>query len=472
MIALCLLLNSLLLRPYYLAKKTDAVRNAFQSVNEAASRGEINTAAFDVELQQIGAKYDIRLLVLDGESQTIKSSSDDPERMARLLWNNILSVNENGTSVEAIEITNNYTLQIENHHDTETQDLICWGYLDNGNMFLIESAVDSIDEAAALGRRLLTMVGLPAIAAGALLVFFITGQMTKPITDLSVLSEKMKTLHFDEKYQGRAGNELDLLGDNLNDLSSALEHTISELKTANNELKRDIARKEEIDAERREFLSNVAHELKTPIALIQGYAEGLQEGVSDDAESRREYCEVIVDEAGRMNRLVRELTTLSQLESGENPACFERFDITELIRNYLRSVQLLIDRAEASLRMEDYPEIHVWADEFLTEEVLQNYVTNALQHLAGERVIEIRLEKRERVVRVSVFNTGEQIPAESVAQIWDKFYKVDKARTREYGGSGIGLSIVRAVMEAMHRDYGVVNYENGVEFWFELETTT
>ena len=120
--------------------------------------------------------------------------------------------------------------------------------------------------------------------------------------------------------------------------------------------------------------------------------------------------------------------------------------------------------------MEETPPTEVWADEFLTEEVLQNYVGNALHHVDGERVIEIRIRRGDGVVRVSVFNTGEPIPPESVEHIWEKFYKADKARTREYGGSGIGLSIVRAVMEAMHQDYGVINYDNGVEFWFELET--
>ena len=114
--------------------------------------------------------------------------------------------------------------------------------------------------------------------------------------------------------------------------------------------------------------------------------------------------------------------------------------------------------------------LYVWADEFLTEEVVQNYYTNALQHLSGEHLVEISLTKQNGSVRVTVFNSGEPIPEESVAHIWEKFYKVDKARTREYGGSGIGLSIVKAVMDAMHQGYGVINYDNGVAFWFELES--
>jgi signal transduction histidine kinase len=122
--------------------------------------------------------------------------------------------------------------------------------------------------------------------------------------------------------------------------------------------------------------------------------------------------------------------------------------------------------------MADYEPIYVWADEFKTEEVIMNYYTNALNHLDGECVIEIKLEKIDDKVRVSVFNTGEPIPEDSIDHIWEKFYKVDKARTREYGGSGVGLSIVKAIMDSMHQEYGVRNYDNGVEFWFELECNT
>ena len=121
--------------------------------------------------------------------------------------------------------------------------------------------------------------------------------------------------------------------------------------------------------------------------------------------------------------------------------------------------------------MEEYPPIHVWADEFMVEEVFNNYFTNAMNHVAGNRVIDVKLTSRSNLVRVSVFNTGIPIPEDSLPHIWEKFYKVDKARTREYGGSGVGLSIVKAIMDAMNQKYGAINYDNGVEFWFELEVS-
>ena len=277
-------------------------------------------------------------------------------------------------------------------------------------------------------------------------------------------------LDFEAKYQGKAHNEIDLLGENINKLSDSLEKTISELKTANNELQRDVEKKEAIDEMRKEFLANVSHELKTPIALIQGYAEGLQEEINDDPESRQFYCDVIVDEAAKMNNMVKKLLTLNQLEFGNDVVAMERFDLTALVKNYIQSAAILTKQHEITVRMEEYPPIYAWADEFKIEEVFMNFFSNAVNHCEDDKIIEVKMEQKDGKVRVSVFNTGKPIPEDSIHHIWEKFYKVDKARTREYGGSGVGLSIVKAIMESMNQQFGVNNYNNGVEFWFELET--
>ena len=286
---------------------------------------------------------------------------------------------------------------------------------------------------------------------------------------LAGISEKMTHLDFDAKYTGRDKNEIAILGDNINKMSEALEKTISELKTANNELQKDIQKKTEIDEMRKEFLSNVSHELKTPIALIQGYAEGLLEGISEDSESRELYCNVISDEAQKMNSLVQKLLTLNQLEFGNDPVNMERFDIVTLVKNQLQSADILIRQKEIKLLMSENTPVYVWGDEFKTGEVVSNYLSNAIHHCEGDKIIDIRFSQRDGKVRVTFFNTGRPIPEESISHIWEKFYKVDKARTREYGGSGIGLSIVKAIMESINQEYGVENYTNGVAFWFEME---
>ena len=147
----------------------------------------------------------------------------------------------------------------------------------------------------------------------------------------------------------------------------------------------------------------------------------------------------------------------------------ERFNITELICGVVNSSKILLEQKEIRVDFNSLEEAYVWADEFKVEEVISNYLSNAINHAEGEKIIRIFYTKLEDRLRISVFNTGKPIPEEDIDQIWVKFYKVDKARTREYGGSGIGLSIVKAIMDSFHQKCGVINHEDGVEFWLELE---
>ena len=250
---------------------------------------------------------------------------------------------------------------------------------------LIRSPLESIKESASISNSFYFIVGIIIIVVSGIVILVMTNRITRPISELTKLSEKMSDLDFDARYQSRAGNEIDVLGDNFNKMSRKLESTISELKSANNKLQKDIEDKIKIDEMRKEFLDNVSHELKTPIALIQGYAEGLNENISDDPESREFYCEVIMDEASKMNKLVKNLLTLNQLESGKDAPVMERFDIVSLIRGVLGSMHIMIEQKEATVIFEETEPVYVWADEFKIEEVVTNYTSNALNHLDGER---------------------------------------------------------------------------------------
>ncbi len=373
---------------------------------------------------------------------------------------------------EILEEEDNYTIERVTDVMTSTDYLEMWGILDDGCLFMVRSPIEAIRDSVDIANRFLLYAGLISAFLGALIVYIVSARITKPIHHLADISERMIHMDFDEKFEDKSSREIVHLGENINSLSETLEKTISELKTANNELLRDIQQKEEIDQMRQEFLSNVSHELKTPIALIQGYAEGLKEGINDDdASSRNFYCEVIMDEASKMNIMVKKLLTLNQLEFGVNQISMERFDVVSLIRTYIQNAEILTRQEGIEVKMQPYDPIYVWADEFMTEEVFMNYFSNAMHHCSKDKVIEVKLIKKKECVRISVFNTGEPIPEDSLEHVWEKFYKVDKARTREYGGSGVGLSIVKAIMKSFNQEYGVINYDNGVEFWFELDTT-
>lgn len=465
-ILLCWFINNFFLEKYYIMNKRTVLLNIYGELQNAVSNDGLDSDTYTLGLQQSCAKYNLSLLVVDANSSTIKVMGSGSEFMKDQLLKHVFMMTE---TAETMEETSRYVIQRVGDSRSHLEYIEIWGSLDNGNFFIIRSPLEGIMDSVEIANRFLAYVGIAAAFASGLIIWYVSRKITTPILQLADISERMTHLDFDVRYEGKSRNEIALLGENINKLSEALEKTISELKTANNELKKDIEKKNQIDEMRKEFLANVSHELKTPIALIQGYAEGLQEGIGEDPESRNFYCDVIVDEAAKMNTMVKKLLTLNQLEFGNDVVSMERFDITALITNYLQSAEILAKQNEITVMMAQYGPVYVWGDEFKTEEVFMNYFSNAVNHCEKDKVIEVQIEQRDRHARVSVFNTGSPIPEDSLPHIWEKFYKVDKARTREYGGSGVGLSIVKAIMESMNQKFGAVNYENGVAFWFELE---
>ena len=367
-----------------------------------------------------------------------------------------------------------YTINVVLDRRARSRSIEMWGPLGESSFFLMRTPLEDIRSSAAAANRFFGYTGLILAVIGTFLAVWLSRRITAPIRQLTDISIRMKGLDFSAKYNGENRTELDTLGRNMNELSQKLEETISALRTANNDLQRDLDRRNRQEEMRQDFLSNVTHELKTPIALIRGYAEGLQDGIADDPESRDFYLETILEESDRMNTIVQKVLMLNQLEFGDGSVSMERFDVAGMIRNYLESASLLAQQDGVTLQYDDDDRpVYAWGDPFLIQEVFQNYYSNALHYVQSpdgeEKVIDIRCENMDEVVRVTVFNTGNPIPEESLPHIWEKFYKVDKARTRAYGGSGVGLSIVKAIMDLHHHRYGVDNYDNGVAFWFELD---
>ncbi len=468
-------INGAFLEKYYVSKKIDVLldlRTTLEStdIDELMnSEDEESSRSIPDEIQRACSRNNLSWVVIDSSNTSWLSWGENEKMLQSKLFGYVYDLDEDGGKSHVLKRGDDYTIQ-QSHDRFAGMDYVeCWGMLDEDHYFIIRTPLESIRESADISNKFYFAVGLAIIIVSGMMIMVVTKRITKPISELTELSKKMSDLDFEARYESKVGNEIDMLGDNFNRMSTQLENTISELKSANNELQRDIEDKIKIDKMRKEFLDNVSHELKTPIALIQGYSEGLKENISDDPESREFYCDVIMDEASKMNKLVKNLLTLNQLESGKDAVVMERFDIVSLIRGVLQTMDIMIGQKEAKVIFDAQKPVYVWADEFKTEEVVTNYVSNALNHLDGDRQIEIKLIDEDSRVKVTVFNNGTPIPEADIPNLWNKFYKVDKARTREYGGSGIGLSIVKAIMESMNQEYGVQNFDNGVEFWFTLD---
>lgn len=465
------IVNMGFLERYYFSYKTKDLLDTYKDVDQALRKDTFQDDDVQNNILYQVEKMNVDLIIIDsrGESAFSTISEQDPRLLQMLA--DFQSIVENDTVPGYVmQQTDDYILYRTGDWQGSTEYLKMYGYFSDSSFFMMQSPLESIRESAALANRFLIYLGLTGIIFGGALVWFFSRKITKPIMELADLSKEMANLNFDARYTRGGSDEIGILGENFNKMSAQLEKTVSELKGANNELKKDIEQKEKMEDMRNEFLGNVSHELKTPIALIQGYAEGLQENINDDAESREFYCEVIVDEADKMNKMVKKLLSLNQLEFGNDQVHFEHFDLRSVIQSIVNSSDILFRQKEVTLSYHpDEEPIMVWADEYMIEEVVSNYVSNALNHVKYENKIEIKTIRKGDRVCTSVFNTGDPIPEEDMDKIWSKFYKVDKARTREYGGNGIGLSIVKAVMDAHNQKFGVKNYDNGVEFWFELD---
>jgi two-component system, OmpR family, sensor histidine kinase VanS len=471
-------LNRTFLVEYYLHSKIDTLGNTFDEVNHIIKNMDEESGLSNdefIKIERLGENSNVSIYIISRNLDWIYPKSKNTEeeflRILSIFRDYIFGgTNPNVKSKEFIASNDVYSIYKIFDSRLESNYVELFGILNGDNIILMRTNLESMHESVIIANKFLSYVGVIAVIIGTIIMFYISKRFTKPILQLAGIAKKMSDLDFDIKYNVTTEDEIGELGGSINILSEKLESTISELKVANNELLSDIQDKIQIDEMRKDFLSNVTHELKTPIALIQGYAEGLKDNINDDEESREFYCDVIVDEARKMNNMVKKLLSLNQIEFGKNTVNIERFDIVTLIKSVLNSTEILFQQKGALLHFDYSEPCYVWADEYMVEEVVTNYISNALNHVDDPRIIEIKLIQKENVIRVAVFNTGANIPEEDIDKIWIKFYKVDKARTREYGGSGIGLSIVKAIMTSHNQECGVINHETGVEFWFELDT--
>ena len=427
--ALCVLINNVFLERIYSYDKKNALVNMYYSLYGAAASGTLKSDDFDIELLTSTNKDGIGVIVMDTESRTVKSYAQDPDTMEQRMWDNLLDIDSSKyRKQEQLDCpVAGQTLQRILDERTNTEFLEMWGILPDGSFYLLRTPLESIVNSTRIANSFLLRVGIAASVIGAIAAFFLARRIIRPIEKLNDISKRMRELDFSAKYEGKDRTEIAELGENMNELSAALKQTISDLKTANYKLTQDIEERNRLDSVQREFISGVTHELKTPIALIRGYAEGLEDDVLEDPESRAYYVSVIQDEASKMNSMVQKMLELSHIEFGQENVRFEQLDISEMIRDVI----------EPSLAMEEsegitveYPEedqvFKVWSDPFLIEQVFQNYFSNARHYClekSGRKKIEIHCLRNEESIRVTVFNTGDQIPEESIPRLWDRFIR-------------------------------------------------
>ena len=465
-----IIVNNFALEKFYLYKKQNTLKSVYESLNDYyKTPGKDND--LQTELEKLSIKNNFDILIKDNNGINLYTTNKNFSTVIGSI-NDILDKLQSGKELES---NDNFTIKKQRDSKNGLSYMMLSGKLENGYFLYIRIPLNSIQDSVSISNNFLLMMAGFTILIASIMVTIVSKKFTEPILELNNIAKKMSNLDFSQKYKvTNARDEINDLGRSINTMSDKLERTIKQLRNSNIELERDIEEKSKIDEMRKTFISDVSHELKTPIALIQGYSEGLLENVNNDEESRKFYAEVILDETNKMDKLVKQLLELMKLEYGKREFNNKEFNIVELEKEVIRKTNVMIEEKQAEIKFDENEDIRVFADDFYIEQVLTNYLTNAIKNVKemyGEKYIKIsnEINKEEQKVCIKVFNTGEQISEENLNRIWNRFYKADESRHREDGGTGIGLAFVKAIMSNYDNKYGVKNLENGVEFYFELD---
>ncbi len=465
-----IIVNNFALEKFYLYKKQNTLKSVYESLNDYyKTPGQDND--LQTELEKLSIKNNFDILIKDNNGINLYTTNKNFSTVIGSI-NDILDKVQGGKELES---NDNFTIKKQRDSKNGLSYMMLSGKLENGYFLYIRIPLNSIQDSVSISNNFLLMMAGFTILIASIMVTIVSKKFTEPILELNNIAKKMSNLDFSQKYKvTNARDEINDLGRSINTMSDKLERTIKQLRNSNIELERDIEEKSKIDEMRKTFISDVSHELKTPIALIQGYSEGLLENVNNDEESRKFYAEVILDETNKMDKLVKQLLELMKLEYGKREFNNKEFNIVELEKEVIRKTNVMIEEKQAEIKFDENEDIRVFADDFYIEQVLTNYLTNAIKNVKeiyGEKYIKIsnEINKEENKVCIKVFNTGKQISEENLNRIWNRFYKADESRHREDGGTGIGLAFVKAIMSNYDNKYGVKNLENGVEFYFELD---
>ncbi len=468
LIVLPFVANTFFLEKYYLRYKMNTLENTYTSL-ENAYQGNISSVKRLLEQWELNEG--LRFTIANSNFQIVYSTRSEESRT----YNNMVPFMSALPMMEGI-IKNYFSayngqpvITIKQNPSDNSGNLTIYGKenIQGQELYIIiETPLSAIKESITLSNKFLLMSSFIAIILAAFTIFFVANRFTKPILQINKITTAMSGLDFSQKIRINSADELGQLGESINELSSHLERSINDLKAANQQLQEDIRQKEKIADMRKEFISNVSHELKTPLALIIGYTEGLQLNIN--SEDKNAYCDIILDEAEKMNHLVKQLLAVSQLESGAAELEIEEFNLAALLSWILEKNTLRIAEKHCTLELDIPDEAFVTADYRRIDQVITNYLTNALNHVGEPGMIRVTLKQVDDRFRLGIYNSGENIPEDVLPRLWESFYKTDKARTREYGGQGLGLYIVKTIMTAHNNAFGVENQEGGVEFWFEL----
>lgn len=440
-----IIINYLLLESFYLYKTEKNFISMSEDIKQGIEKKKENQRQY---LIKYGKEQKIRIVILNKNLEMEETSYYHREDNSNIPFGKIKKMlKEQGDS--------SYICKVFEKKNKLYSKIICISCCKNGDRLVLMKNTNNVRESVIIANEFYLIVGMIMFVIALIVTAIFSKKITIPIIRMRDVTAEMANLKFEQKIKIKGNDEIKELAESINQMSEKLQNSV-------NYMQQDIIR-------RKQLVRDLSHELKTPIAVIKGYADGLQYGIAEDKASREKYCGVIAEECDKMDHMVKELLELSKLEQVMIKTKIEPIKIYIFLEEILRKYEIALEQKKCNFLLKCDKNVIVKADRFLLERIMENLIANALKYVEYEGRIVIMVEEFTQKVKISVFNSGEKIAKEEFEKIWDVFYKIDKSRKEQKsGGHGIGLAIVKSAVELMGGNVFAENKENGVIFGYFL----
>lgn len=461
-VAILMLCNTALLSKFFCLRQKNAL---ISQINRLDNIDISDSSAVSEVLTDIRENYNFDTEIYDRRGN-IKYTTGGAQMMDFLMngHSNFIMSHESLVTVKTENLSNGIVYEEAVRRFDNSEFLLCRKEIGSGFYAEVKIQKQLVMSSAKTANEFITVVSILCLGLSMIWIVIFAKRFSQPLAQMNTITRDMANLKFDRTITVNRNDEIGQLASSVNEMSASLSSTLDDLKRTNLKLRDEIELERQLDVMRKTFVANVSHELKTPISIISGYAEGLKLNVNGD--KREAYCDTIIDESRRMNNLVLSILELSKYESGQIQAQFKAFDINGMTDMLLNRI---FENSDIEIQNKISAQTVVFADEMQIEQALKSYLENAKSHTPSGGKVCVYSDEIDGKMRISVHNTGSHISEEEMPFIWQSFYRGDASHKRDKGRFGLGLSIVSAVMKIHNCHCGVYNTEDGVTFWFEVD---
>ena len=444
----------------------EAARYKLVQTAKSVSEIDLHSDGFEKELYDIETNKNVYIEIYHPRDTLVytsksNSASDFDSKNKAELKPRIMKI------LQRTENADGSYFEVRKEYIATAQYIVYGNFFDDDMAVEVYYSLDNVKENSEIAGRVFFYICLIIMVMIVSLSIRIGFMVFSPLRNMIDTTKRMADMDFSAKCPRYKINDLNELSASINTLGTSLSNALGKLQSENQKLETDIRYERRQEKIRKSFISNVSHELKTPIAIIKGYAEGMKMGIGCD--STEEFCDIIIDEADKMNNLIVRLMEYMKLSSGAYKLYSSVFNLKDTAEEWSENLCIKTQEKGIEFICDIDPSFNCYSDVIMMENIFLNYLSNAISHIDFGKVIRVTAEDVGRSYRVRIFNTGKPIPGTDIENIWQSFYRADKSHSREEGRFGLGLSFVATIQDMTGEKYGVENKTDGVEFWFDIK---